>query len=115
MDVFIYIDIQSMRLFILHFKGSHVKFSKFWCISVPEGFLFLANSAGLHCWLKYPLRGLQYRPVYKGLSVQIFLIGSKILIVLANDILVLILIASSQGSDESAHVLTWKNNLTENF
>ena len=57
MDFLIHIiyDIQSMGLFIFHFKGyrSRVEFSKFWCISVAEGCLILANSAGLHCLLKY--------------------------------------------------------------
>ena len=33
----IHIDTRDMELSIVHFKGSHVEFSKLFCISVPEG------------------------------------------------------------------------------
>ena len=73
MDFPIHIDTIRMGLSISHFKESQVEFSKLWCISVPEGFLILANSAypdkmqhnaafqlGLHCWPRFVFRGFQY-------------------------------------------------------
>ena len=64
----IHIDIISMELSILYFKGSQVKR----CISVPEDCFILANSAdpdemqpyvvfhrGLHCLPKYLFTSIQ--------------------------------------------------------
>ena len=45
------LDIDTMGLPILYFKESHVEVSKEWRISVPEGFLILANSTEPDIWV----------------------------------------------------------------
>ena len=76
MDFPIHVDTMSMGLSIVYFKGSQLKFSKVWCVSVSES-CFIFNSKqcrpwwnaalcckwlqlGLHCLPKYPFRGFQY-------------------------------------------------------
>ena len=71
MDFPIHIDTISMGLSIMYLMALQVKFSKLGCISVPEGFLILANSADsdeiqhyaafhlvLHCLQQYPFRDI---------------------------------------------------------
>ena len=78
MDFSIHLDTISMGLPIVYFKGSQVKVPKLWCISVPEGFLILANSAdpdemqhyaafhqSLHCLPKHSFRCFRYTKVYE--------------------------------------------------
>ena len=63
MDYPMHIDRISIGLSIVYFKGSHVEFSRLWCISVHEDFLILVSNAdllGLGCLPKYQFWGFQY-------------------------------------------------------
>ena len=67
LDFPLHIDLISMGLPIVYFKGSPVSFSRLRCISVHECCLILANSADpgeikYFIWIfpTYPFRGFPY-------------------------------------------------------
>ena len=67
MDFPIYVNTISIRLPLVHIKGSQVEYSKS-CFAVPEDCFYLRNSAdpdlGLHCLPEYRVMGFHYTKGY---------------------------------------------------